>query len=35
MEDRYEQPEVLESYSADELSEEAAVCFVYDSRPPV
>jgi len=33
MEERYEQPEVLASYSADELVEEAAVCFLY-GKPP-
>ena len=35
MENHYERPEVLESYSADELVEEAAVCFVYEPRAPV
>jgi hypothetical protein len=30
MDDRYERPEVLATYSADELAEEAAVCQVYE-----
>ena len=29
MEKRYERPEVLATYSADEIAEEAAICATY------